>query len=386
MKVLFICNNAYNPGNGLSVAILNTIKMLKKHGIDARLMAVYNTNPEGPQPDFPLEHFIFPLLEPIIAANGFAFAKIDREKISKAIDWADVVHFEEAMPLQDAAIRIARKKGKACVSTFHLFPHNITANWGWPKKNFANPLIMKYMNGIVYNKCSDIHCPTVTCKQYLMAKKTKARLHVISNGIEIPSEPIVTKPYGDMSEIRLLCIGRLSNEKSQNTLMDAMRYSKYAKKIRLQFAGNGPWADKYKKMAEKLYADGVVSIKPEFGFYSHEELNEIARKCYLYIHCAWVEVEGLSCLEATREGAVPVIGEGRHIGTPQFALCPQSIYTAGDSKALAGRIDWWIEHPEERDWYSQAYADAARHFNVDDSIEEMIKMYETALADTRKKA
>lgn len=384
MKVLFVCNNAYNKGNGLSVAVLNTIKRLRDHGIDARLMAVRNPDPNGPQPDFPLEHFIFPIFEPVIAANGFCYAKIDRKRLNKAIDWADVVHFEEAMPVEEVAISIARKKGKACVATFHLFPHNVTANLGLPKVNPVNPLLMKYWNARVFNKCSDIHCPTLTCKQYLMAKRTKSRFHVISNGIELSSERVVTEPYGDMSEIRLLCIGRLSNEKSQNTLIDAMRYSKYAKKIRLIFAGNGPKADKYRKMADKLYADGIVGHKPEFGFYSHEELAELARKSYLYIHCAWVEVEGLSCLEATSAGAVPVIGEGRHIGTPQFAICPESLYPFGDSKALAGRIDWWIEHPEERDRYSQAYADNARNFNVEDSIKSLISMYETALADSKR--
>lgn len=384
MKVLFVCNNAYNKGNGLSVAALNTIKRLRDNGIDARLMAVRNPDPNGPQPDFPLEHFIFPIFEPVIAANGFCYAKIDKKRISNAIDWADVVHFEEAMPLEEVAVRIARKKGKACVGTFHLFPHNVTANLGLPKINFVNPLLMKYWNAKVFNHCSDIQCPTLICKQYLMAKGTKARFHVISNGIELPSERIVTEPYGDMSEIRLLCIGRLANEKSQDTLIDAMRYSKYAKKIRLIFAGNGPKADKYRKMADKLYADGIVGHKPEFGFYSHEELAELARKSYLYIHCAWVEVEGLSCLEATSAGAVPVIGEGRHIGTPQFAICPESLYPFGDSKALAGRIDWWIEHPEERDRYSQAYADNARNFNVEDSIKSLISMYETALADSKR--
>ena len=384
MKVLFVCNNAYNPGNGLSVSALNTIKRLRDNGIDARLMAVRNPDPDGPQPDFPLEHFIFPIFEPIIAANGFCYAKIDRRRLNRAIDWADIVHFEEAMPLEEVAIKIARKKGKACVATFHLFPHNVTANLGLPKVNFLSPLLMKYWNSKVFDKCSDIQCPTLICKQYLMAKRTRARFHVISNGIDIPSERVVTKPYGDMSEIRLLCIGRLANEKSQNTLLDAVRYSKYAKKIRLIFAGNGPKAAKYRKMADKLYAEGIVGFKPEFGFYSHEELTELARKCYLYIHCAWVEVEGLSCLEATRAGAVPVIGEGRHIGTPQFAICPQSIYPAGDSKALATRIDWWIEHPKDRDLASQQYADAARRFNVDDSIKAIIAMYETAVADSKQ--
>ena len=384
MKVLFVCNNAFNPGNGLSVSALNTIKRLKENGIDARLMAVRNPDPDGQQPDFPLEHFVFPIFEPLIASNGFCFAKIDRRRIREAVDWADVVHFEEALPLQDVTMRIARKKGKVCVATFHLFPHNITANLGLPKRNFLSPLIMKYWNAVVFDKCSDIQCPTLICKQYLMAKRTRARFHVISNGIEIPSGRVVTKPYGDMSEIRILCIGRLANEKSQNTLIDAMRYSKHARNIRLIFAGNGPKAGKYHRMAKKLYSDGVVGYEPQFGFYNHEELAELARKCYLYIHCAWVEVEGLSCLEATRAGAVPVIGEGRHIGTPQFAICPQSIYPARDSKALTSRIDWWIEHPKDRDLASQQYADAARRFNVDDSIKAIIAMYETAIADSKQ--
>lgn len=56
----------------------------------------------------------------------------------------------------------------------------------------------------------------------------------------------------------------------------------------------------------------------------------------------------------------------------------------GDSKALAARIDWWIEHPEERNRYSQAYADAARRFDVDESMRQLIGMYGTALADSHK--
>ena len=384
MKVLFICNNAYNKGNGLSVSALNTIKRLRERGVDARLMAVRNPDPEGPQPDFPLEHFVFPIFEPIIAANGFCFAKVDRRRLEEAIDWADVLHFEEALPLEYTAMSIARKKGKTCVGTFHLFPHNVTANLGFPKRNLLNNAIMKLWNSTVFNHCSDVQCPTEVCREYIQSKGTKACPHVISNGIALTEENVVAKPYGDMSEIRILCIGRLANEKSQNTLIDAIRYSRHADKIKLIFCGNGPKEKLYRSMADKLYTDGVVSIKPEFGFYTHEELEQLARDSYLYIHCAWVEVEGLSCLEATRVGAVPVIAEGDLIGTTTFALCEQSRYPVYDSKALAERIDWWIEHPEERDRYSQLYADGARRFDVNKSISALIAMYEKALAGNGK--
>ena len=46
MKVLFVCNNAYNRGNGLSTSIRNTIATLRAQGVDARPMAVRNPDPD----------------------------------------------------------------------------------------------------------------------------------------------------------------------------------------------------------------------------------------------------------------------------------------------------------------------------------------------------
>ncbi|MCR5325244.1 MAG: glycosyltransferase [Bacteroidales bacterium] len=380
MRVLFVCNNAFNPGNGLSVSARNTIKNLRAHGVDARLMAVRNPDPDGPQPDFPLRHFKFPIFEPVIRKNGFCYAKIDRDRIDEAIRWADVVHFEEAFPLEDVAMRMAKKLGKACVGTFHLFPHNVAANLGFRKNSSLNGLLMKYWNAVVFNKCSDIQCPTQVAKDYLEGSRCTARLHVISNGVQIPDVPVAHIPPADDNILDVLCVGRLSNEKSQGTLLEAMRYTKYADRIRITFAGNGPKEAKYKRLAQRLFDEGTLSILPNFGFYTPEELAEMARRAYLYVHCAWVEVEGLSCVEAVREGAVPVIAQGDLIGTTQFALVPESMYPERDSKALAERIDWWIEHREEHDRMSAEYAASVGRFNVDDSIAALIKMYETAIA------
>lgn len=379
MKVLVVCNNAFTPGNGLSESARNTIRQLRQCGVDARLMAVRNPNPEGPQPDFPLAHFKFPIFEPIIRANGFCYAKIDRTIIEKAVDWADVVHFEEALFLEDAVRKIAVAKGKACTATFHLYPHNITANLGMGKHSGINNLIMRWWKSIVYNHCSDIQCPTAEVARYLKENGVKARLHVISNGLHLPEKPLKTQEVLPGDPIDILCVGRLSSEKSQVTLLDAMRYSKYASRIRIHFAGNGTKGPKYRKIGNRLVKKGVLRYEPVFGFYSAEQLSALARKSYLYVHSAWVEVEGLSCLEMTREGLVPVIGEGRLIGTSGFALCPESLYPALDSRALAQRIDWWIEHPDVRNRMSQEYASAARSYNIDSSIEALVAMFEKAL-------
>ena len=379
MKVLFVCNNAYNKGNGLSVSIHNTIRKLREHGVDARLMAVRNPDPQGSQPDFPLAHFKFPIFEPIIYANGFAYARIDRERIREALAWADVVHIQEAMPLENVVVRMARKTGKCLTATFHLYPQNVLANLGFPKRNFVNPFLRDNWKGLVLDKCSDIQCPTAVVRDYLEKKHFKARLHVISNGIDVPAEPVKAATLLPEGTVDLLCIGRMASEKSQDTLLDAMRYSRHADQIHLIFAGNGPKAGYYRKMAQRLYAKGILKIPATFGFYTHDELHELARKSYLYIHCAWVEVEGLSCLEALREGTVPVIAQGDMIGTSVFALCPESLYPVYDSRALAARIDWWIEHPEERNRMAQEYADSVCRYDNEKTILSLIAMFRQAL-------
>ena len=378
MKILFVTNNAYTRGNGLSTSVRNTVRNLREHGVDVRLMAARTPDPDGPQPDFPLRPWKIPIFEPVIRANGFCYAWIDLKVIREAVEWADVVHFEECFMLERIVRRIALKRGKALTATYHLLAENITANLGLPKKNFISRLITRLWVRGAFNYCSDVQCPTEEVARQFKSCCSRPRVHVISNGIRLyegyTPEPVQPEPTVDV-----LCIGRLAREKSQETLLEAMRYSRHAGRIRLFFAGNGPKAKKYQKMADRLCRDGVLKYAPSFGFYTTEELRDLARRCYLYVHCAWVEVEGLSCLEATREGLVPVIGEGYLIGTSQFALSPESLYPACDSKALAERIDWWIEHPDERNAMAVKYAAAARNYALEDSVEALVAMFRQAL-------
>lgn len=135
----------------------------------------------------------------------------------------------------------------------------------------------------------------------------------------------------------------------------------------------------YRKQADKLVQTGILKHKPQFGYYSHEQLKELTKKSHLYVHCAWVEVEGLSCVEAIAEGVVPVIAEGKFTATSQFALDERSVFAVSDSKALAERIDWWIENPEEKARMERLYAESVSKYSASSSTAEIIRMYEEAL-------
>ena len=378
MKVLIVSNNVYMRGNGICTAVVSLARRLQKRGVDVRVMACENPDSEGEQPDFPLKHFKFPFFEPLIYASGFRYATYNKKTATDAILWADVVHLCEGFPLEGKTARLAQKLGKPCVGTYHLFSENIMANLGMRRARLLNHLITLWWRKAVYDRCTHVHCPTETVKRYLQEHGFQSEMRVITNGMDIP-EQLLPAHVALEAPIVVLCIGRLAYEKGQDTLIEAMRYSRYAQRIQLHFAGKGPEQKHYTKMAQKLVKDGIVRHEPQFGFYTAEELKALTRKAYLYIHCAWVEVEGLSCAEAIMEGVVPIIAEGRLTATSQFSLNEHSLFPESDAKALAKRIDWWIEHPEERIAMGPRYAESIKKYNAEESTNKIIEMYKDSI-------
>ncbi len=343
---------------------------------------VYPTH-DGPQPDYTLSRFIFPIFQPLIEANCFCFAKADRKLIRKAVGWADVVHLEEPFPLQIIALKEAEKQGKAIVGSFHLYTDNIfyNARMGWCKS--GNRLLMKFWKKHIFDHCSHVHCPSPTVENLLRSYGFKAQLHTFSNGVVVKDDQLTNKA-SDKAPYTVLSIGRFSPEKDQITLLRAMRYSRHSDEIQLNFAGFGNLLDKFENEGNRMIEEGVLKYRPQFGFYKFEHLRELISESYLYFHGALVEVEGLSCLEALRGGVVPVIADAPLAATKDFALTPQSLFKARDARALAQKIDWWIEHPKEHADFSAKYADSVKNYLIDDSITSMIAMYNSALADLKR--
>ena len=90
-------------------------------------------------------------------------------------------------------------------------------------------------------------------------------------------------------------------------------------------------------------------------------------------------MEGLSCVEAIKEGLVPIIAKGSVTAAWHFALDERSIFPESDARALAARIDWWIEHPRERIMMGRRYAESIRKYDIERSIDRIIQMYEASM-------
>lgn len=83
-------------------------------------------------------------------------------------------------------------------------------------------------------------------------------------------------------------------------------------------------------------------------------------------------------------GLVPVISNSKKSATRFFARDEKGLFEAGNPKSLAEKIDYWIEHPEEKEQYSSVYMEYAKQFNIEKSIDQMIKMFEEAASESAK--
>lgn len=79
-----------------------------------------------------------------------------------------------------------------------------------------------------------------------------------------------------------------------------------------------------------------------------------------------------------------MIAKGPYTAAWRFALDDRSIFPVFDAKALAAKIDWWIEHPEERLRMGKEYAASIRKYDIQDSVGRMIDMYKESIAYERR--
>ena len=381
MKVLFVINNFYTKGNGLCASARRTVKKLKERGVEVRILSAKNPDPNGEQPDYILDDFKMPIFNPLIKKQGYSFAKSNKRIAIDAINWADVIHLEEPFAVEMAVAKLANKMNKPCTATYHLHPENLFATVHLDK-TFLNSITLKWWKNSCFDKCKIVQCPTENVKKRLEEKGFKSELRVISNGLVL--EDLVNEDNTEVKHVSdakytIITIGRYSVEKNLKTLLKAMNYSKHNKEIQLIFAGRGPQEKRLKKIANKLMKNGVIKYNPVFGFYPLDELQKLSRGADLYIHLAYIEVEGLSCMEAVQTGLLPIIATGKYSATSQFAESEKSTYVGKDAKDLANKIDYWLEHEEERKKEALKYKDLIYKYNIDDSIDALIEMFNDAI-------
>ena len=382
MKILLVIDTYDTNNNGTSISAQRFAAVLREHGNEVRILTTGEPAPDK----FVLKEFKVPLFNDLIHSHGFQFAQVDLDIIREAVEWADIVHCMMPFALETATKLIADQMHKPSTAAFHIQPENLTSSIGLGKAEWLNDRFYYTFRFLLYQHFNHIHVPSQFMANELIKRGYKAKIHVISNGIDpdfitagqrkLSNSDGGHTSLSDGSLITIVMVGRLSGEKRQDVIINAVPFSKYADRIQLVFAGKGPKYDEYVELGKQL------KNPPQFVFLSKPELIDLLLHTDLYVHASDMESEAISCIEAFATGLVPVIANSEDSATPQFALDGRSLFAPGRPKDLARAIDWWFDHPDEKAKMEREYAEAAKNYDIDTSVRLCEQMFREAIEET----
>ena len=382
MKILLVIDTYDTNNNGTSISAQRFAAVLREHGNEVRILTTGEPAPDK----FVLKEFKVPLFNDLIHSHGFQFAQVDLDIIREAVAWADIVHCMMPFALETATKLIADQMHKPSTAAFHIQPENMTSSIGLGKAEWLNDRFYYTFRFLLYQHFNHIHVPSQFMADELVKRGYKAKIHVISNGIDpdfiaagqrkLSDRGNCLTSRSDSGHITITMVGRLSGEKRQDVIINAVPFSKYADRIQLVFAGKGPKYDEYVELGKQL------KNPPQFVFLSKPELIDLLLHTDLYVHASDMESEAISCIEAFATGLVPVIANSEDSATPQFALDGRSLFAPGRPKDLARAIDWWLDHPDEKAKMEREYAEAAKKYDIDTSVRLCEQMFREAIEET----
>jgi 1,2-diacylglycerol 3-alpha-glucosyltransferase len=372
LRITVVCDILGEENNGTTITAKRLIEGLNKRGHDVRIISASEPTQSG--------HYQVPTynfgrrINRYVEKNGVVIAKSDPKILKEAIDGSDVVHVLLPFSLGKHTIDYCTKNNVPVTVGMHAQAENITSHLFLKNSRFVNFLVYVTLKRLIYRHADAIHCPSQFIATKISRYKYQPRRYVISNGvIDLFHPNPQPKPNELKDKIVILFIGRYVREKRQDKLIKAVKKSKYANKIQLIFAGSGPEKDYLIWLGRKL------KNKPIFAFYPKEELVKVINYADLYVHPSDAEIEGISCLEAISCGLVPIISDSPESATNAFALSKYNLFKHRCVKDLARKIDYWIDHPEQKKKASNRYVKYAQRFAIDGSIDKMVKMFDDVI-------
>lgn len=378
MVITLIVDSYAQASNGTTMTTRRFAEVLMQHGHTVKIAASTVDNVE-PKNAYELGISKIPVLYQVSKTQGFIFAKKNKKVLQEAIKGSDVVHFLLPFGCQRLGKKLCDKEGIPTTAAFHLQPENITSTLHMNKIQSLNNVIYRKFRKF-YNKFTHVHCPSNMIADQLKQHGYTANLHVISNGVSsFFQKKEVAKPQALQDKYIILMIGIYSVEKRQDLIIEAIANSKYESKIQIILAGQGPWKGHLEALGAKL------TNPPIFGFYNADELLEVINYSDLYVHASDAEIEAISCMEAFTCGLVPIISDSKISATNQFALDEHNLFSHGNADSLREKIEYYMEHEQEKEKRSQEYIAYAKQYSIDHCVHQLEDVFKLAIAEQKNK-
>jgi len=367
MKIVLVID-AYNAGNGGSVATKRLAEGLRKRG---HMVSIVSTGADGK--DFYAVKGSCPsLMKESLEKMQFLFGIPEKPVLRKAFADADIIQIQLPFYLAYGAARMASAMNKPVIAGFHVQPHNVIAAMGKESK-FLDRILFEVFKFFLFNRVPLIQCPSRFAADLLKKAGIKCRLEVVSNGIPEDYTPrACARPELFADNFVIMSLGRHALEKRQLLMIEGVKRSKYAGKIKLLLCGKG-------EMSERLTAEGAqLPVSPLVRYVTKEEKLQYLNTADLFLHASIVDLESLACLEAIGCGLPCLVGNSPHSAATQFSLDQRFSFEHDNADHLAEKIDYWYENRGQLRNIRGQVAAMAEQYRFEKCMDKMEKLYREA--------
>jgi glycosyltransferase involved in cell wall biosynthesis len=373
LKIAIVLDPWDYPFNGTVVSTRRFVAALTAQGHEFVIFATEaRETAAGANPRVAsFKRLSLPGLNHVMTLNKSPLGLPDRERMRELMADCDLLHVQYPFFIGGAAITIARDMGIPILSSFHVQPENILRNLGLRSELLARFVSWVWMR-FHYRHSDMVIAPSPFASGLLRECGYQGPVQVISNGVpeDMLYLPQRIAEAGEVERYRILSVGRLSGEKRQDLIMDALAHSEYADQVQLTLVGTGPREAKLRRQAERM------PYPVEFLQPSDDELVALYRNADLFVHAGESELEGMSVLEAMAHSLPIIVADSAVSAARDLASDPHSLFAFPDARDLRRRIDYFLANPGERLASAQQNYQHARRMTHQRSAEQLLAIYE----------
>lgn len=409
MKIAFFTDDYLPYVHGVVTSIQNYRKALELLGHEVFIVA-----PKKSGYDDHDDHVIrLPAINPILFDNRPV--SVHYPGIVRSLDKYnfDVVHSQTQFYMGGLAYMVAKRKHIPHITTVHtLFTeladdYPLAVSAGLIAFSIGFPLLFKTMPVLPYknrrellewphskwidikkrqgwrliaefvNHSSAFISPSRHLAKTLLDNGAETPCHLIPNGVFLEhytqakaADSPIKKRAGEKF---IICVGRLSGEKRQRILIDAMKALK-TPHVRLVLVGTGPSDKELQEKAQQL------CIEDKIVFVGHQNANAVAammKQADIFAQSSWhFDNQPMVILEAIASGLPVVYCDGKL----KEGLTPEnSLLTDGRSgRAFAHAFDELLADDDRLKAMSRASLKVSKEFDICNLAQKMVELYETA--------
>lgn len=230
----------------------------------------------------------------------------------------------------------------------------------------------------LYNNLDKIIFVSEFAKRKFLSSKPSilnSRIEVVNNSIIVPEKytECTAPPSAENNSLNILYIGRISQEKGIETLIDSLKFLT-KEDIIVKVCGTGDY-EYISKLKERAQENGV-SDKIEWGGFVNDVFPEIRKSQICVVPSKVEESFGLSIIEA--------MSQGRPVVTSNNGAQPEIIrdgvdgvlFSADSSKELSMALEKLIHNDTLREKMSEmAYTTFKSRFTYDLFFSKIVKIY-----------